>query len=152
MTWIIQELHNRFNFNIKYNFFTLLKDEKLHFNSFTHPFYLQLGYWQWNDLQEDVKRKRYQRPRIASALGNKCGSIWCYLAAYYRVVPMASAKGFTCAAAACEPSDLFSFFKHILLIMLLQLSDFFLPFIPFCPVPPTHHHPPTVVHIHGSCI
>ena len=32
--------------------------------------------------------------------------------------------------------------KYILLIMLLQLSHFFLPFIPLCPVPPTIIPPP----------
>ena len=46
-----------------------------------------------------------------------------------------------------------TFFQCILLIMLLQLSHFFLPFIPLCPAPPSHQHFPTftpcpwVIHI-----
>ena len=46
----------------------------------------------------------------------------------------------------------FIFFKIILLIMLLQLSQFFLPIIPLCLAPPLHQHSPTLVHVHGSHI
>ena len=48
--------------------------------------------------------------------------------------------------------DLFSFFKYILLIMLLQLSHFFSPSFPSTLHPPSHQHPPTLVHVHGLYI
>ena len=40
-------------------------------------------------------------------------------------------------------------FKYILFIMLLQLSHFFLIFIPLCPAPPSHQYFPPY-HVHGS--
>ena len=46
-----------------------------------------------------------------------------------------------------------TFLKYILLIVLLQLSHFFLPFIPLCPVPPpSHQHSPTLVHVPTSSL
>ena len=42
--------------------------------------------------------------------------------------------------------------KYILLSMLLQLSYFFSPLFPLALYPWSHHHSPTLVHVHGSCI
>ena len=44
------------------------------------------------------------------------------------------------------------FLKNILLIMLLQLSGYFLPCIPLHPVSLSHHYSLTLVHVHGSYI
>ena len=43
----------------------------------------------------------------------------------------------------------YSFFKCILLIMLYSCPNFFLPFLPLLPAPPTLHHYPTLVHVSG---
>ena len=54
--------------------------------------------------------------------------------------------------AYCVPNTTLRtlFFKYILLIMLLQMSQFYLTFIPLCPLP---LYPPaflpTLVHVHG---
>ena len=43
------------------------------------------------------------------------------------------------------------FFKYILFIMLLQLSHFFLPFIPLCPALPYQHSTPSFMSMGHAC-